>query len=229
MTTYHALKSIGNPHIDDLIVSSPYLRLQQAAHIVDCEVKGGHMLGKGTCWSGCRLGCYVAMGSWSFMSATSVGNYCTFGSRVSIGAFSHPLNWVSIHEFQYRDTKDIYGDSIIPRGVNNLKGRNEYLTQIGNDVWIGDNAVVLRGVNVRTGSVIGAGAVVTSDTDEFSIMVGNPARKVRKRFDDLTIAKLLESTWWEYPIGFFEDLEFSDVERFLLDFNKRRMSQSTPG
>ena len=71
---------------------------------------------------------------------------------------------------------------------------------IGNDVWIGYGAMVLSGVRVGDGAVVGAGAVVTRDVDPYSIVAGNPARLIRKRFDDETIRKLLDLKWWDWPI-----------------------------
>lgn len=71
-------------------------------------------------------------------------------------------------------------------------------TVIGNDVWIGIRAIILPGVNVHDGAVIGAGRVVTKDVGPYEIWAGNPARMIRKRFDDETIEKLLEMKWWDW-------------------------------
>lgn len=66
----------------------------------------------------------------------------------------------------------------------------------GNDVWIGSGAQILSGVSIGDGAIVGAGPVVTKDVDPYSIMVGNPARRTRYRFDDKTIEDLIESKWW---------------------------------
>ena len=71
---------------------------------------------------------------------------------------------------------------------------------IGNDVWIGFGALILSGVRIGDGAVIGAGAVVTTDVEPYSIVIGNPARLTKKRFDDETILKLLEIGWWDWPV-----------------------------
>jgi acetyltransferase-like isoleucine patch superfamily enzyme len=71
---------------------------------------------------------------------------------------------------------------------------------IGNDVWIGYEAVILSGVKIGDGAIIGARAVVTKDVEPYSIIVGNPGREVKKRFDDKTIKKLLQIKWWDWPI-----------------------------
>lgn len=71
--------------------------------------------------------------------------------------------------------------------------------RIGNDVWIGREAMILPGVTIGDGAIIGARAVVGSDVPPYAVMVGNPARLLRKRFDEETIAALLEIGWWDWP------------------------------
>ena len=73
-------------------------------------------------------------------------------------------------------------------------------TVIGNDVWIGQNAVILPGVHIKDGAIIGANSVVGSDVDPYTIVVGNPARALRKRFDDELIELLLRFRWWNKSI-----------------------------
>ena len=70
---------------------------------------------------------------------------------------------------------------------------------IGNDVWIGYEAVILSGVTIGDGAVIGARAVVTKDVPPYTIVGGVPARPIRKRFNDSTIAALLRLSWWDWP------------------------------
>lgn len=69
-------------------------------------------------------------------------------------------------------------------------------TIVGNDVWIGQNAVILPGVHIGDGCIIGANSVVGSDVPPYSVVVGNPAKVIRKRFDDEMIALLEKLAWW---------------------------------
>ena len=69
---------------------------------------------------------------------------------------------------------------------------------IGNDVWIGYEAVILSGVTIGDGAIIGTRAVVTKDVPPYTIVGGIPAKPIRQRFDDTTIAKLLELKWWDW-------------------------------
>jgi len=71
---------------------------------------------------------------------------------------------------------------------------------IGNDVWIGYNATILAGVTIGHGAIIAANATVTKDVEPYSIVGGNPAQLIRKRFPDETIAKLLELAWWDWDM-----------------------------
>ena len=71
---------------------------------------------------------------------------------------------------------------------------------IGNDVWIGYNATILTGVTIGHGAIIAANATVTKDVEPYSIVGGNPAQLIRKRFPDQTIAKLLELAWWDWDL-----------------------------
>ena len=79
-------------------------------------------------------------------------------------------------------------------------------TVIGNDVWIGQNAVILPGVHIGDGAIIGANSVVGSDVTPYTIVVGNPARTLRKRFDDELIGLLLDLQWWDKSIEEIDSL-----------------------
>ncbi|XKM14468.1 Vat family streptogramin A O-acetyltransferase [Orbaceae bacterium ac157xtp] len=73
-------------------------------------------------------------------------------------------------------------------------------TVIGNDVWIGYKALIMPGVKIGNGAIISSGSVVTSDVPAYTVVGGNPAKVIKKRFTDETIAILEELAWWEWPI-----------------------------
>lgn len=77
-------------------------------------------------------------------------------------------------------------------------------TVIGNDVWLGYGAIVMPGVNIGSGAIIASGSVVTRDVPPYTIVGGNPAAVIRQRFDNETIADLLEIAWWDWPIDKIE-------------------------
>jgi len=75
---------------------------------------------------------------------------------------------------------------------------------IGNDVWIGLEATIMPGVTIGDGAIIGAKSVVTHNVEPYSVVAGNPARVIKKRFSDETIKRLLKIQWWNWPIQTIE-------------------------
>jgi virginiamycin A acetyltransferase len=72
-------------------------------------------------------------------------------------------------------------------------------TVVGNDVWIGYEALILPGVRIGDGAVVAAASVVASDVPPYAIVAGNPARVVRRRYEDDDVARLLRTAWWDWP------------------------------
>ena len=98
-------------------------------------------------------------------------------------------------------------------------------TVIGNDVWIGKNAVILPGVHIGDGAIIGANSVVGSEVEPYTIVVGNPAKSIRKRFDDELIDLLEKFKWWDMDIDTINSLipliTSSDLENVKTELKKR--------
>lgn len=132
---------------------------------------------------------------------TKIGKYCSIAANVTIGADRHPTDWLSTHHFQYNDT-------------DNFKSLK--ITTIGNDVWIGANAVIMTGVNIGDGAIIGSSAVVTKDVPPYAIVVGIPAKIIRYRFNPDIINKLLELKWWDLDHQLLKDnIDFSNIEKAI--------------
>lgn len=108
------------------------------------------------------------------------------------GGGTHPIDWVS--------TSPCFHIKNNATGI--CYAENLYVwhkhTTIGNDVWIGARATILPGVSIADGAVIGAGSIVTKNVGPYEIWAGNPARLIRKRFDEETIEKLLGIRWWDW-------------------------------
>lgn len=137
-----------------------------------------------------EIGKYTYTGYDVSILYTMIGRFCSIASDCKIGAASHPMHWVSTSPL-FHQGKNVF---------NKHFAQHEYepyvYTQIGNDVWIGQNALIKGGVNIGNGAVIGMGAVVTKDIGAYEIWAGNPAKLIRKRFDDNTIRQLEEIQWW---------------------------------
>ena len=95
--------------------------------------------------------------------------------------------------------------------------------KIHSDVWIGAGAIVLSGVTIGVGAVIGAGSVVTHDVPPYEIWAGNPAKKIRNRFDEKVINDLLKTNWWEWndeKIAGYSDV-FDDPIKFIEKYKEQ--------
>ena len=130
-----------------------------------------------------------------------IGKFCQIAAGVEfvMNGANHQMNAVSTFPFYTLEGWDAPPPS--PADLP-LKGD----TVIGNDVWLGQNAVILPGVHIGDGAIIGASSVVGRDVEPYSIVVGNPARPVRKRFDDELIALLLRFRWWDKSVEEIDSL-----------------------
>lgn len=124
-----------------------------------------------------------------------IGKFCQIATGVEfvMNGANHQMNAVSTFPFYTLEGWDMKPpkESDLP-----LKGD----TVIGNDVWLGQNVVILPGVQIGDGAIIGADSVVGSDVAPYTIVVGNPAKILRKRFDDELIELLLQFKWWDKSI-----------------------------
>nr|WP_255607674.1 CatB-related O-acetyltransferase [Ancylobacter sp. Lp-2] len=92
---------------------------------------------------------------------------------------------------------------------------------VGNDVWIGQRVLLRRGITIGDGAVIGAGSVVVKDVPPFAIIGGAPARIIRFRFDEETIARIQRVKWWDYAPEHFAGMDLSDPRAFLDSLEER--------
>ena len=124
-----------------------------------------------------------------------IGKFCQIAAGVEfvMNGANHQMNAVSTFPFF-----TLEGWDAEPPERENMPLKGD--TVIGNDVWIGQNAVILPGVHIGDGAIIGANSVVGSNVEPYSIVIGNPARLLRKRFDEELIERMLQWKWWDKPI-----------------------------
>ena len=133
-------------------------------------------------------GCFV---SGNVHPGTTIGRYCSIAQNAIILNRNHPMDFKSTHALFFNPI---------------LKFCNKYMVKdtpvkVGNDVWIGEYAVILAHVTeIGDGAVIGAGAIVNKNVPPYAVVVGNPARIVRYRFPKEIVDQLLASRWWEKDI-----------------------------
>jgi len=149
-----------------------------------------------------------------------IGKFCQIAAGVEfvMNGANHQMNAVSTFPFY-----TLEGWDMEPPARSDLPLRGD--TVIGNDVWIGQNAVILPGVRIGDGAIIGANSVVASDVQPYMIVVGNPAGVVNKRFDDELIRLLLAFRWWDKSIeeinALIPLLTCSDLEQVKAELSAR--------
>ena len=141
-----------------------------------------------------------------------IGKFCQIAAGVEfvMNGANHQMNAVSTYPFY-----TLEGWNMEPPAGADMPLKGD--TVVGNDVWIGQNAVILPGVHIGDGAIIGADSVVGSNVEPYTIAAGNPVRVLRKRFDDEMIGLLLDFRWWDKSIEEIDSLipvlTCSDIEK----------------
>lgn len=158
-----------------------------------------------------NIGKFSYIGNYCTVLTTDIGSFCSIADNCIIGGSSHPIKWVSSSPVFHQ------GKNTLKKNFAHHNFNTNKKTIIGNDVWLGNNCLIKSGISIGNGAIIGMGSVVTKNVGDYEIWAGNPARLIKKRFDDETISALLESQWWGYNSEKIESLSdvFNDVEKFL--------------
>ncbi len=135
-----------------------------------------------------------------------IGKFCSIANNVVIGGGMHPMSWVSTSPVFYE------GRDSVKTKFSTHQRKPISTTVIGHDVWIGQNVIIKQGISIGTGSVIGMGSIVTKDVDPYTIVAGNPAKLIKKRFDDSLIKNLLQSKWWD-----MNEKELNNLSKHIKD------------
>ena len=149
-----------------------------------------------------------------------IGKFCQIAAGVEfvMNDANHQMNAVSTFPFY-----TLEGWQMQPPEPEDMPFKGD--TVIGNDVWIGQNAVILPGVHIGDGAIIGANSVVGSSVEPYTVVVGNPAKPIRKRFDDELIEFLERFRWWDKSIEEINELipllTSGDLENVKAELKKR--------
>jgi acetyltransferase-like isoleucine patch superfamily enzyme len=132
------------------------------------------------------------------ISSVHIGKFCSIAQGVIMDCgFHHNSDFASTFPFNifYKSARHI---------ISHPKSKGDI--HIGNDVWIGEGALIMGGVTIGNGAIIGARSIVTKDVGNYEIVAGSPARHVRYRFTPPQIDKLLDLKWWNFPNEKIEEL-----------------------
>lgn len=131
-----------------------------------------------------------------------IGKFCSIacGAKFIFNCANHTLKSLSTYTFPL-----FFEEWDLPKSEVTTAWDNKGDIVIGNDVWIGYDAVIMAGVTIGDGAIIGTRAVVTKDVEPYSIVGGVPAKEIRKRFSPEVIKKLMEIQWWNWPIEKIRD------------------------
>ena len=149
-----------------------------------------------------------------------IGKFCQIAAGVEfvMNGANHQMNAVTTFPFYTLEGWDMQ-----PPAMSDMPLKGD--TVIGNDVWIGQNAVILPGVHIGNGAIIGADSVVGSDVEPYTIAAGNPAKPLRKRFDDEMISLLEEFRWWDKSVeeinALIPILTCGDTEKVRAEIKER--------
>ena len=147
--------------------------------------------GKNALQNGCNFSGKISVGYATtlgynnfFAGDIQIGKYCQFGSNVAIHTTNHPIYYLSTYI-----NKNLFKGELASLKTNQK-------TIIGNDVWVGQNVIILGGISIGNGAILAAGAIVTKDVAPFSVVVGNPAHEIKKRFSDKICCEIQQLAWW---------------------------------
>jgi len=200
----------------------PTLLLGSLSEIRNSYIHGNFHLDNYSSINRCEINIGSAVGVHSYLSDTKLDKYSIIGSRVSIGSFEHPTDWLSHHGFQWGQGIE-HWETHTSQGNKKTESKpSPEQTYLGPDTWVGNNAVVLSKVRIESGSIIGAGSVVTKDTHPYSVNVGNPARLVGYRFEKEIIDQLLMLKWWDLDFEEISKLTFSKIDIALKQIMRLR-------
>ncbi|MBR0870726.1 chloramphenicol acetyltransferase [Bradyrhizobium tropiciagri] len=163
----------------------------------------------------------------SQITYTSIGKFCSIAAMTRINPGNHPMQRATQAHFTYRASAYFPGEGDDTEFFN---WRRAHHVHIGHDVWIGHGAILLPGRNVGTGAVIAAGAVVTKDVPAYTVVAGNPARPVKRRFTEAIADRLTALAWWDWNHETLRralpDFRTLAVDEFLDKYEAGNVAQS---
>ena len=200
------------------LISKGLRVLLQPPAVTDSSVNKKAKICSGSQINKAKIARYTYIGHDCFVVNANIGSFCSIADNCRIGGASHRIDYVSSSPVFNK------GRNVLKTNFASCNGADTQITIIESDVWIGANAIIKSGITIGVGSVVGAGSVVTHDIPPYEIWAGNPAKKIRDRFDNKLKASLMETKWWEFDENKLKIYSsyFNDPEQFINVFNKSK-------
>ena len=177
----------------------------------------------------------VEMGDYSYVVNdaqiiyTTIGKFCSIAAMTRINPGNHPMHRATQAHFTYRSSAYFHSEL---DETEFFEWRRSHRVRIGHDVWIGHGAIVLPGRNIGTGAVIAAGAIVTKDVPAYTIVAGNPARAIKRRFPEAVADRLARLAWWDWSHEMLRaalpDFRVLPIEDFLDKYESATSARIAP-
>jgi acetyltransferase-like isoleucine patch superfamily enzyme len=155
----------------------------------------------------------------------SIGRFCSIAYNIMAGVEEHPHDYLTpnpafMRAFSWKQMEQFLADNdeILARTSKEWRVRAHKRfarITIGSDVWIGEGALIRRGVTIGDGAVVAARAVVTRDVPPYAIVGGNPAKVLRYRFEPAVVDALLQLNWWSYGLSALDGVDMADIHQAI--------------
>ena len=195
------------------------------ASVLTCIFEGKNRITEGAVLRNCKLGMASYVGVNTKLEKVDMGRYCSIGPNVRVVLGAHPVDTFVSTFPAFFSTRKQAGFSFVKddkyEEFKYADREKKYAVVIGNDVWIGDGAVLLQGIKIGDGAIVAAGAVVTKNVPPYAVVAGVPAKVIKYRFAPEIVEKLLEVQWWNKDISWISENAdlFENIYQFIMRYN----------
>ena len=198
------------------ILRDPKPRIHQSSLLQDVTCGPFSEIGQRVVLRDVTIGDFTYLERHSEAIYADIGKFCSIAANVRINALEHPMERLTTHKLTYRPNEYFFFHGI----DHDFRARRQSKrVTIGNDVWIGQGAVIMPGITIGDGAVIGANAVVTKNVAPYAVFAGVPAKLLKWRFPEAIRARLQALRWWDWPherlAQSIPDMQALPIEAFL--------------